>query len=111
MRKGGHPQVISPLECSDPLTLAGGHAYDPHFGVLDESYFRGDRRSEAIHEVLVEPPTGGRQRWRMVNCQHDYDVLRQRLQGCRALSASIEATSTITGRSPTSCINAGLNCA
>jgi hypothetical protein len=25
--------------------------------------------AKQIHEVLIEPPTGGRQRWRMVNCQ------------------------------------------
>ena len=25
--------------------------------------------AKQIHEVLIEPPTGGRQRWRRVNCQ------------------------------------------
>jgi hypothetical protein len=36
--------------------------------------------AKQLHEVLIEPPTGDRQRWRMVNCQRDYDLLRQRLQ-------------------------------
>ncbi|MCE7966806.1 MAG: IS110 family transposase, partial [Nitrospira sp. NTP2] len=30
--------------------------------------------AKQIHEVLIEPPTGGRQRWRMVNCQRDFDL-------------------------------------
>ena len=48
-----------------------------------------------IHEVLIEPPTGGRQRWRMVNCQRDYDMLRQRLQAFQApVCIGFEATGT-----------------
>jgi hypothetical protein len=40
--------------------------------------------AKQVHEVLVELPAGSRQRWRMVNCQRDYDVLQQRLQAFRA---------------------------
>lgn len=40
--------------------------------------------AKQIHEVLIEPPTGGHQRWRVVNCQRDYDMLRQRLQAFQA---------------------------
>ena len=51
--------------------------------------------AKQIHEVLIEPPTGGRQRWRMVNCQRDYDLLRQRLQACQApVRIGFEATGT-----------------
>ena len=39
-----------------------------------------------VHEVLVEPPTGRRQRWRVGNCQADFVVLRDRL---RALQTSV----------------------
>ncbi|MEO7861841.1 MAG: hypothetical protein ABIU05_15685 [Nitrospirales bacterium] len=31
--------------------------------------------AKQIHEVLIEAPTGARQRWRVVNCQRDYDML------------------------------------
>lgn len=51
--------------------------------------------AKQIHEVLIEPPTGGRQRWRMVNCQRDYDMLRQRLQAFQApVRIGFEATGT-----------------
>ncbi|MDR4466598.1 MAG: IS110 family transposase [Nitrospira sp.] len=36
--------------------------------------------AKQIHEVLVEPPTGRRQRWRVGNCQADFVVLRDRLR-------------------------------
>ena len=35
--------------------------------------------AKLVHEVLVEPPTGRRQRWRIRNCQPDYEPLRDRL--------------------------------
>ncbi len=51
--------------------------------------------AKQIHEVLIEPPTGGRQRWRMVNCQRDFDLLRQRLQAFQApVRIGFEATGT-----------------
>ena len=51
--------------------------------------------AKQIHEVLIEPPTGGRQRWRMVNCQRDYDLLRQRLQAFQTpVRIGFEATGT-----------------
>src|SRR5215472_5256722 len=37
----------SPLECSWPLTLAGGNAYDPQFRVRAESHLRCDRYRQA----------------------------------------------------------------
>jgi transposase len=36
--------------------------------------------AKLVHEVLVEPPTGRRQRWRIRNCQPDYDAFRDRLR-------------------------------
>lgn len=36
--------------------------------------------AKLVHEVLVEPPTGRRQRWRIRNCQPDYETLRDRLR-------------------------------
>lgn len=51
--------------------------------------------AKQTHEVLIEPPEGGRQRWRMVNCQRDYDLLRQRLQAFQAsVRIGFEATGT-----------------
>ena len=51
--------------------------------------------AKQLHEVLIEPPTGDRQRWRMVNCQRDYDLLRQRLQAFQApVRIGFEATGT-----------------
>lgn len=51
--------------------------------------------AKQIHEVLIEPPTGGRQRWRMVNCQRDYEGLRQRLQSFQVpVRIGFEATGT-----------------
>lgn len=48
-----------------------------------------------LHEVLIEPPTGGRQRWRMVNGQRDYDMRRQRRQTVQApVRIGFEATGT-----------------
>ena len=35
--------------------------------------------AKLVHEVLVEPPTGRRQRWRIRNCQPDYEAFRDRL--------------------------------
>ena len=42
--------------------------------------------AKLVHEVLVESPTGRRQRWRIKNCQPDYETLRDRL---RALETSV----------------------
>jgi len=36
--------------------------------------------AKQVHEVLVEPPTGRCQRWRVGNCQADFVVLRDRLR-------------------------------
>ena len=36
--------------------------------------------AKLVQEVLVEPPTGRRQRWRIRNCQPDYETLRDRLR-------------------------------
>lgn len=36
--------------------------------------------AKQVHEVLVEPPTGHRQRWRIRNCQPDYEAFRDRLR-------------------------------
>lgn len=36
--------------------------------------------AKLVHEVLVEPPTGRRQRWRIRNCQPDYESFRDRLR-------------------------------
>ncbi|MDE3218151.1 MAG: transposase, partial [Nitrospirota bacterium] len=48
-----------------------------------------------LHEVLIEPPTGGRQRWRMANGQRDYGMLRQRRQTVQApVRIGFEATGT-----------------
>lgn len=47
------------------------------------------------HEVLIELLEGGRQRWRSVNCQRDFDVLRPRLEGLQApVLIGFEATGT-----------------
>lgn len=47
------------------------------------------------HEVLIEPPGGGRQRWRMANCHRDYTALQQRLQAFEApVLIGVEATGT-----------------
>ncbi len=35
--------------------------------------------AKLVHEVLVEPPTGRRQRWRVGNCLPDFVTLRDRL--------------------------------
>ena len=32
--------------------------------------------AKQAHEVLIEPPEGGRQRWRMVNGHRDYVALQ-----------------------------------
>ena len=32
--------------------------------------------AKQAHEVLIDPPEGGRQRWRMVNCHRDYVALQ-----------------------------------
>ncbi len=36
--------------------------------------------AKQVHEVLVQPPTGHRQRWRIRNCRPDYEALRDRLR-------------------------------
>jgi len=36
--------------------------------------------AKLVHEVLVEPPTGRRQRWRIRNCRPDYETSRDRLR-------------------------------
>jgi hypothetical protein len=47
------------------------------------------------HEVLTEPPEGGRQRGCMVNCHRDYVALQQRLQAFQApVLIGFEATGT-----------------
>lgn len=51
--------------------------------------------AKQAHEVLMEPPEGGRQRWRMVNCHWDYVALQQRLQAFQApVLIGFEATGT-----------------
>lgn len=51
--------------------------------------------AKQMHEMLIEQPDGCRQRWRMVNCQRDFDVLRQRLEGLQApVLIGFEATGT-----------------
>ncbi len=51
--------------------------------------------AKQVHDVLIEPPAGTRQRWRMVNCQHDYVVLRQRLHAFQTpVVIGFEATGT-----------------
>ncbi|MBV6471198.1 MAG: hypothetical protein NBKEAIPA_03130 [Nitrospirae bacterium] len=36
-------------------------------------------RAKLVHGVLSEPPTGRRQRWRIMNCQPDHETSRDRL--------------------------------
>jgi transposase len=51
--------------------------------------------AKQVHEVLIEPPEGGRQLWRMVNCHRDYVALQQRLQAFQApVLIGFEATGT-----------------
>ncbi len=51
--------------------------------------------AKQVHDVLIEPPTGSRQRWRMVNCQRDYMVLRERLRAWQTpVVIGFEATGT-----------------
>jgi transposase len=51
--------------------------------------------AKQMHEMLIEQPDGCRQRWRMVNCQRDYEALRQRLQAFQApILLGFEATGT-----------------
>src|SRR2546427_3160301 len=51
--------------------------------------------AKQVHEVLIEPPEGGRQRWRMVNGHRDYVALQQRLQAFQApVLIGFEATGT-----------------
>ena len=51
--------------------------------------------AKPVHAVLIEPPAGVRQRWRMVNGPRDFDVLRQRLEGWQApVLIGFEATGT-----------------
>ena len=40
--------------------------------------------AKLVHEVLVEPPTGRRQRWRVGNCLPDFVALRDRLHAFQA---------------------------
>ena len=68
--------------------------------------------AKQVHEVLIEPPAGGRQRWRMVNCQRDFDVLDNGWRGGRHPSSSdLKPLAPIAGRLRIFRINAGLNCA
>jgi transposase len=51
--------------------------------------------AKQAHEVLIEPPEGGRQRWRMVNGHRDYVALQQRLQAFQVpVLIGFEATGT-----------------
>lgn len=50
--------------------------------------------AKSVHEVLVEPPTGRRQRWRVRNCQPDFVTLRDRL---RALETPVLVGFEATG--------------
>lgn len=51
--------------------------------------------AKQAHEVLIEPPEGGRQRWRMVNGHRDYGALQQRLQAFQVpVLIGFEATGT-----------------
>lgn len=46
-----------------------------------------------VHDVLVEPPTGRRQRWRVRNCQPDFVALRDRLRAVQTpVLVGFEAT-------------------
>lgn len=36
--------------------------------------------AKSVHEVLVEPPSGRQQRWRIWNCQADFVALRDRFR-------------------------------
>ncbi len=49
--------------------------------------------AKSVHEVLVEPPTGGRKRWRVRNCQPDFVALRDRLRAMQTpVLVGFEAT-------------------
>lgn len=51
--------------------------------------------AKLVHDVLVEPPTGRRQRWRIGNCQSDFVALRDRLRVLQtAVLIGFEATGT-----------------
>ena len=50
--------------------------------------------AKLVHEALVEPPTGRRQRWRIRNCQPDYEAFRDRL---RALETPVLSGFEATG--------------
>ena len=51
--------------------------------------------AKQVHDVLIEPPAGSRQRWRMVNSQRDFERLRQRLHAFQApVLIGFEATGT-----------------
>jgi transposase len=51
--------------------------------------------AKLVHEVLVEPPAGRRQRWRVGNCQPDYVALRDRLRALQTpVLIGFEATGT-----------------
>ncbi|MBX3337223.1 MAG: transposase [Nitrospira sp.] len=49
--------------------------------------------AKSVHEVLVEPPTGGRKRWRVRNCQPDFVALRDQLRAMQTpVLVGFEAT-------------------
>jgi transposase len=51
--------------------------------------------AKQVHDVLIEPPAGSRQRWRMMNSQRDFERLRQRLHAFQApVLIGFEATGT-----------------
>ena len=58
--------------------------------------------AKQVHEVLVEPPTGHRQRWRIRNCQPDYEALRNRL---RAMETPVLIGFEATGNAWCTAIN------
>jgi hypothetical protein len=85
----------SPLECRWPLTLAGGNAYDPGSESALSRTVGAIAITKQVHDGLIQPPTGSRQRWRMVNCQRDYMMLRQRFRTWqRPVGIGLEATGT-----------------
>ena len=51
--------------------------------------------AKPLHGGLIESPTGGRPRWRVVNGQREYDRLRPRRQALQApVRIGLEATGT-----------------
>lgn len=68
--------------------------------------------AKLVHEVLVEPPTGRRQRWRIRNCQPDYEALRDRLRAVETpVLIGFEATGNYHRPWPIIWANAASSCA